>query len=92
MSLPCFIAKWIAKRALPVKIHPFVPVLVRGVPFFFLNVFKSEKLTACVVENTVNYYFDVIFMAKLCKLTEIFVGSQTAVHQLVIPGVIAMTG
>ena len=45
-----------------------------------------------MVENTVNYYFDVIFMAKLCKLTEILVGSQTAVHQLVIPGVIAMTG
>ena len=45
-----------------------------------------------MVENTVNYYFDVIFMAKLCKLTEIFVGSQSAVHQFVIPGVIAMTG
>ena len=45
-----------------------------------------------MVENTVNYYFDAIFMAELCKLTEIFVGSQSTVYQLVIPGVLDMTG
>ena len=91
MSFPSLIPESVIVAGITVKIDA-EPVLVWRVPFLFLDIFKSEKLTACVVENTVNYHFNAIFMAKLCKFAEIIVSSKPTVNQFVISGVISMTG
>ena len=92
MSLPCIVSKWVPAWALPVEINPFIPVFVRGIPLFFLDILKCKKLPSRMVEYTVHHHADSAVMALFHKNLKGLIIPQPSVHQLVIPGVISVAG
>ena len=92
MSLPCLVAEAIIVRAVPAKVHTFVPAAVAGTFTVLLNVPKCEKFTSGVVEYSVYDHLDSGFMAELCEVPEVLIGAKPAVHKLIISGIVAMGG
>ena len=92
MSLPGIVAATVAQRRTPAEIYAPVPVPVRRSFALFLNAAEGEEFAAGVVENAVYHYVDSGLMPEGDKFFKVFIGSQPAVYQLVIPGVIAVSG
>ena len=92
MSLPGFVSKGIAAGALPVKVHPLIPVLIGGIPALFLYVLKGKKFTSRVIEHAVHYYLYALLVALGHKISERIIIAQTPVHQLIISGIVSMAG
>ena len=57
----------------------------------FLDILKSEEITACMVEYTIKDHADAFFMAGFYKIGEIFIGSKTGIQFFVIGCLIAMS-
>ena len=61
MSFPTFIIKSIIVSAITVKIY-VKPIFVYRVYFFLLYIFKSPKISANMIKNTIYYYFYIVFV------------------------------
>ena len=92
MSLPCLVSEAVIVRAVPAKVHTFVPAAVAGAFAVFLNILESEEFTSGVVEYSVYDHLDSGFMAELCEVPEVLIGAKPAVHKLIISGIVAMGG
>ena len=57
----------------------------------FLDILKSEEITACMVEYTIKDHTDAFFMAGFYKIGEIFIGSETGIQFFVIGCLVAMS-
>ena len=89
MSFPSLIPEAVIVAGITVEVDA-EPVLVRRIPFLFLNIFKCPETTSDVVEYAVKndlYIVCVKIFAYVCK---IFVGSKPTVDFFIISGIIAM--
>ena len=92
MPLPCLIAKGVSHGASPAEVYTPVPVPVRRILPVFLNVLESKEFPSGVVEHAVHHHADACLMACFYEMTKAVVVTKAAVHQFVIPGVIAVGG
>ena len=90
IALPAFIPETVVVIRVPVK-REMEPVLIGGVPFFLLNVFKSPKASADMVEDAVYHDLDVFFMERINDFFEIVVRSEPFVDQAVISCIVAVS-
>ena len=91
VSTPVFIGKTVIIFGISAEIYITVPVNVRGMLTVFLDILKSEEITACMVEYTIKDHADAFFMAGFYKIGEIFIGSKTGIQFFVIGCLIAMS-
>ena len=91
VSTPVFIGKTVIIFGISAEIYITVPVNVRGMLTVFLDILKSEEITACMVEYTIKDHTDAFFMAGFYKIGEIFIGSETGIQFFVIGCLVAMS-
>ena len=91
VTAPVLIRESIVVFIVATEVHIAVPVTVAGVLPVGLNIFKCKKVTAGVIEYTVQNNTDALLMTFLYKMSQIFICAKTAVQFLVVCGFITMS-
>ena len=89
MAFPAFIPETVIIVGVALK-RDVEPVFIRGVPLFLLHVAECPKAAANVVEHTVEYNLDTVFVKGIADGSKILVSAEPAVDLAEVARVIAM--
>ena len=91
VSAPVVIGKSVIVFIVSPEIDIAVPVKVLRMFAVLLDILECKEITSCVVEYTVEDYFDAFFVTCFDKSGQVFVCSKTGVKLLIIGGFITMS-